>query len=51
MSILVVKEFYNYWSTCGNCGVKMMYNSEDILSQDNDLDHIICPICGEKIYI
>lgn len=50
MAILLVKEFYNYWCECAQCGAKMMYNEEDIISPPHDLDYIICPACHNKIY-
>ena len=50
MAILLVKEFYNYGRECDHCGAKMMFNNEDIITPDNDLEYVICPACSNKIY-
>ena len=43
------EDYYNYSCFCDGCGRLLLYNSEDI-ERDN-IDYIICPVCGEKNYL
>ena len=41
------EDYYNYSCFCDGCGLILLYNSEDIML-DDDIDYIICPVCGER---
>ena len=44
------EDYYDYSCFCDGCGRILLYNSEDIILDDN-IDYIICPVCGEKNYL
>ena len=51
MSIIVVEKFYYYTCICNKCKSNLMFNNEDIIDSDDDMEHIICPVCGERNYL
>lgn len=51
MSIIVVEKFYYYTYICNKCKSNLMFHNEDIIDPDNDMEHIICPVCGERNYL
>lgn len=44
------ENLYRYNCPCIQCGLVLLYNNEDIIL-DEDIDYIICPNCGEKMYV
>lgn len=44
------EELYDYRGFCSKCSKYLLYNSEDII-RGLAIDHIICPECGERIYV
>ena len=47
---ITLEEYYNYSCFCSKCDAILLYNNEDIIHDDR-IDYIICPKCGEKVYI
>ena len=44
------EDYYNHSCSCDGCGLILLYNNEDVMLND-DIDYIICPVCGERNYL
>ena len=40
------EDYYNYSCLCDRCGLILLYNDKDVMF--DDIDYIICPVCGER---
>ena len=44
------EDYYNHSCSCDGRGLILLYNNEDVVLDDN-IDYIICPVCGERNYL
>lgn len=44
------EDYYNHSCSCDGCGLILLYNNEDVVLDDN-IDYIVCPVCGERNYL